>query len=311
MKPLLFTVLIASALAGCAEQAVDDPAGEAEAPETDDPGDPTTFAEGFSSPESVLHDPEQDVYFVSNINGDPTGTDDNGYISRIRAADHGIEPRWIDGARADVTLHAPKGMALVGDELWVADIDTVRRFDRRTGEERAPVAVPGPLFLNDLAAGADGEVFASDTGLAGNAEGFEASSMDAIYRVSEGGAERIATGSDLNRPNGLVVVDSSPWVVTFGANELYRIDGGAKTDVRRLPMGSLDGLVRLADGTFLVSSWDANGIYRGRESGSFELVIESTNSPADIGFDAERNLVLVPNLNENTVRLRPLGEAGR
>src|SRR5712691_6603509 len=28
---------------------------------------------GFSTPESVLHDSAQDIYFVSNINGAPTG----------------------------------------------------------------------------------------------------------------------------------------------------------------------------------------------------------------------------------------------
>src|SRR5256886_1138508 len=40
--------------------------------------------EGFLTPESVLHDPAQDIYFVSNINGGPTAKDNNGFISRVR-----------------------------------------------------------------------------------------------------------------------------------------------------------------------------------------------------------------------------------
>src|SRR2546430_5291507 len=40
--------------------------------------------EGFLTPESVLHDPAQDIYFVSNINGGPTTKDNNGFISRVR-----------------------------------------------------------------------------------------------------------------------------------------------------------------------------------------------------------------------------------
>src|SRR5216684_5633777 len=40
--------------------------------------------EGFLTPESVLHDPVQDIYFVSNINGGPTTKDNNGFISRVR-----------------------------------------------------------------------------------------------------------------------------------------------------------------------------------------------------------------------------------
>src|SRR5690606_33954138 len=39
---------------------------------------------GFKTPESVLHDPAQDGYFASNINGKPTDTDGNGCISKLR-----------------------------------------------------------------------------------------------------------------------------------------------------------------------------------------------------------------------------------
>ena len=35
---------------------------------------------GFMTPESVLHDAEQDIYLVANINGDPLGVDGNGFI---------------------------------------------------------------------------------------------------------------------------------------------------------------------------------------------------------------------------------------
>src|SRR2546428_631945 len=40
--------------------------------------------EGFLTPESVLHDPAQDIYFVSNINGGPTTKDNNRVISPVR-----------------------------------------------------------------------------------------------------------------------------------------------------------------------------------------------------------------------------------
>ena len=70
---------------------------------------------GFSTPESVIHDPLTDRYLVSNINGSPLETDDNGFISLV--ADDGtvLNLKWIDGATDSVTLNAPKGMAVVGD----------------------------------------------------------------------------------------------------------------------------------------------------------------------------------------------------
>ncbi len=36
------------------------------------------FAEGLSTPESVLYDAENDVYLVSNINDTPLAKDNNG-----------------------------------------------------------------------------------------------------------------------------------------------------------------------------------------------------------------------------------------
>src|SRR5690606_17683205 len=45
---------------------------------------------GLLGPEGVRYDPEQDVYFVSNFNGEVSG-DANGFISRVAAADGTIE----------------------------------------------------------------------------------------------------------------------------------------------------------------------------------------------------------------------------
>src|SRR5687767_10209744 len=39
---------------------------------------------GLSGPEAVRYDPDQDVYFVSNFNGEPAA-DTNGFITRARA----------------------------------------------------------------------------------------------------------------------------------------------------------------------------------------------------------------------------------
>src|SRR2546428_4593968 len=76
--------------------------------------------EGFLTPESVLHDSVQDIYFVSNINGSPTAKDNNGFISRVKP-DGAVENlKFIEGGRSGITLNAPKGLALAGDTLWVA-----------------------------------------------------------------------------------------------------------------------------------------------------------------------------------------------
>src|SRR5258706_1364793 len=119
---------------------------------------------GFSTPESVMHDSTQDIYFVSNINGSPTAKDNNGFISRLRP-DGAIENlKFIEGGRAGVTLNAPKGLAVVRDTLWVADIDAVRAFNARTGAplDSFKLDSAGAVFLNDLTI-ASGAIYITDT----------------------------------------------------------------------------------------------------------------------------------------------------
>jgi sugar lactone lactonase YvrE len=261
---------------------------------------------GFQTPESILYDPDQDVYFVSNINGQPLAADDNGFISRINAETMQVDARWIDGAKPEVTLNAPKGMAIAGDTLYVADITVVRKFDRKSGAPKGEVAIAGATFLNDLASEGT-SVYVSDSGLKAGAGGnFEPTGTDAIWKITAGKAEKVASGDDLKRPNGVEVVNGALWVVSFGANELYQLDHGKKTKVTTLPKGSLDGLVHMADGSFLVSSWDGKAVYRGKPGGAFQAVLENVNAPADIGYDSKRHRLLVPHFMDNVVTIHEL-----
>jgi sugar lactone lactonase YvrE len=261
------------------------------------PPKPTELTEGLQTPESVVYDAEQDVYFISNINGNPLGTDDNGYISRVNAETMQSEGKWIDASKAEVTLNAPKGMAIAGDDLWVSDITTVRRFDRKTGAPKGEVAIKGATFLNDVAS--DGAtVYVSDSGL--NAE-FKSTGTDAIWKIENNKATKLASGKDLKGPNGVAVVGGKVWVVSFSANELYAIDKGKKANVVTLPNGGLDGLVALPDGTLAISSWNAKAVYRGSPSGPFTALVENIDSPADLGYDSKRHRLLVPHFMENKV----------
>jgi sugar lactone lactonase YvrE len=303
----VFSILaLVALLAACArepEPAVD---AASPAPEAAEAPVPEPIAEGLQTPESVLYDPDRDVYYVSNINGSPLEADGNGFISRVNAASGEIEIKWIDGSADGVRLDAPKGMGIVGDELWVTDITTVRRFERVSGAPRGEIQIAGTSFLNDIAVSGE-TAWVSDTGFRAGEGGFEPSGTDAIYRIERSGAvERIAFGEMLGKPNGLAADGGSLWVVTFGADELYQLSEGEKTIAAKLPQGSLDGLVQLPDGDFLVSSWEGSAVYRGRPGGAFTPLVENIDAPADIGFDTKRNLVLVPHFNENRVSFHRL-----
>lgn len=261
--------------------------------------------EGLRTPESVLHDPEADVYLVSNINGEPLGRDDNGFISRV-SPDGSVEQlKWVDGEADEVTLHAPKGMALKGDTLFVADIDTVRAFHRSSGEPLGAIGIPGADFLNDLTVGEEA-VYVSDTGVDAS---FSATGNAAIYRIGGGGIERVAAGDELSGPNGIFVVGEDLWVVSFGSDEVRRIplgEGGTGEVVATLPGGQLDGLVVLHDGAMLVSSWETSTVYWVGPDREARAIAEGVPSPADIGYDNQRRRVLIPLFTEDRLEFQPM-----
>ena len=261
----------------------------------------------MSTPESALHDPEADVYLVSNINGGPGDRDDNGFISRVSPDGQVLDLKWIDGADPGVTLHAPKGSAVYGDRFYVADIDVVRRFDRTSGAPLGAWAVPNAGFLNDVAVGADGTVYVTDTGIAITAQGFAPTGTAAIYRFdADGEARAIAQGDALALPNGIIDTPQGLVMVPVGGNTVVGVaPDGELTVVAELPQGQLDGVVALEDGSLVVSSFGANAIYHVSSSGAVTEIISDTPA-ADIGFDVGRSRVLIPQLDSNRLLIYPV-----
>lgn len=278
--PLFWLALGAMVFAGCAKE-----------------------PEGLDTPESALHDLQADVYLVSNIQGLPVAKDGNGYIARL-APDGGMQRYWIQGGRDGVTLHAPKGMALVGDVLWVADIDTLRRFDRTTGKPLGDVGIPGATFLNDVSAAPDGTVYCTDSGLDAS---FGPTGTDAIWKVGKDNQPvAFARGAELGQPNGLVALSTGVYYVSWRDGTFCLVDGtGFRTVLATAPQAQLDGLVRL-DSTppsWLATSWLGSCVYRFDVQGGCTPLGIRLEQPADLGYDAKRRRLLVPLFGQNRLEL--------
>jgi len=259
-----------------------------------------TFAGPFATPESVLYDALRDRYLVSNINGNPTAADNNGYISVLSPNGMVIDARWIHGGKSGVALDAPKGLAISGDTLFVSDITKVRMFDISTGAPKGDITIAGSTFLNDVAADSAGRVFVTDSGLTAD---FKPSGSDAVWMIEQGKPKSIAKSPTLSGPNGIAVDGSSLIVATFRSHDIFRLTlDGQRTDTSAVPTGGLDGLI-VANGHVYVSSWEGQAILKGTIGGTFTPVITRIEAPADIGFDSKRNRLLVPRFNANSIEI--------
>lgn len=262
---------------------------------------------GLQTPESVLYDATGDVYLVANINGNPADRDGNGFISRISPNGRTVTLKWIDGTKSGVTLNAPKGMAIARGTLYVADITAVRMFDRRTGRFKGSIDIPGATFVNDLAAGPDGSVYVTDSGMKPD---FSPSGTDAVYRIMlDGKIDTVAKRTQLKHPNGVTVrPDGKLAIVNFDKPGLVVILGlnGQVLSTWTMPAGQLDGVEALPDGSLLVSSWESSTVYRVTSNGTATAVVENAPSPADFGYDRKRNRILIPLFTKNQVAIHSL-----
>jgi len=275
----------------------------------------TFTVSGFSTPESVIHDTIQDIYFVSNVGPGYAGAlDGNGFISRVSPNGTILQLAWVAG------LNGPKGLWLFGDGLYVADVNTLRIFNRFTGATTATIPIPNPfaqaLFLNDVVVANDGTAFITDNVNSG------------IFQVTpQGRPSLLASGPALGGPNGIQVQGANISWVTFFSNRVLRTNPSANVftqitlptvDVSQagLPPGALllDGYIRLQDGRVLLSSWVTGNVSLISTSGNVTTVAHVPSlfdasgpaGPADINVDLTRGRVLIPLFNFGQLLIVPL-----
>jgi hypothetical protein len=264
---------------------------------------PIATVSNLAGSEALSFDPAHDVYFVSNVNGDPGVKDGNGFITRITADGVVDSLHFIQGGRGGVSLSAPMGSRVQGDTLWVLDIDALRGFNTGTGAPVASIDLSPvhPLFLNDVTIGPDGDFYITDTGVAKTHTG-----PDRIYHIDRKRNVTVALESAaLSMPDGIGWDGNGKRLILapFGGNSIQSWQAGqaAPTDVAP-GLSKFDGVEIQPNGQIVITSWNDSTVST-LEGNKLVSRVKLAIPPADASMDTKRNRIGVVSMMTDQFQL--------
>jgi sugar lactone lactonase YvrE len=254
---------------------------------------------GLLTPESAVQAADGKIY-VSEING--FGQDGDG---QIRVIDHGKSSVLTQG------LDDPKGLVIIGNDLYIADKSRVLRIALNQETASAEVFLAAtdfpkvPQFLNDLSADANGNLYISDSGdILGTGTG------GAIYKVTPQRKLSLLLDGNIDArilaPNGLLADAKGEHLllVDFTSGVLYNYNQVTKKlEELANGFGGGDGIVKQANGNIYVSDWKNGKVFRVDPQHKVSLIKEGYQSAADIALTQDDHHLLVPDMKAGKLEI--------
>lgn len=245
---------------------------------------------GLKTPESVVQAKDGRIY-VSEIN--EFGKDGDGQITMIDR--NGKTVVFATG------LDDPKGLVIIGKNLYAADKNKIIKIgpDGKTSVFVASDAFPStPIFLNDLEADPQGNLYVSDSGdILGKGGG------GAIYKINAQGQVTLLINDKqdarIKGPNGLLADDTGNFIleVDFVSGILYSLNTqtGQFTDIAE-GFGGGDGIVHHSNGMMYVSDWKNGKVFSVNTKGDVTVIKSGYQAAADIAITKDEAYLLVPDM---------------
>jgi hypothetical protein len=263
-----------------------------------------TLLSSFTHPESVGCDAKNKAIYVSEFGSKlaPLEKDGAGHISKWSLDGKLIEKNFLPGDKGE-KLNKPKGIWVQGNRLWTTDIDSAWVFDLKSKKGRR-VAIPGIQFANDPAVRGKALYVTDNRG----DQLFRIEPADFLNMKGEPKITPVFKDAKVN-PNGIWPAKGGLIVVGFLAPDqpraIYRIGKGGKPAALSDPIGRLDGVYELKDGSLLVTDWNSGSLFQWSKKLGMHKLAEGFKGPADFCAIAKGKGVTayVPDLVQSQVRI--------
>lgn len=262
-------------------------------------------ASNFQNPYGVVVDLKTNFIYVSNVNGDLNSRDGDGFISRLKGDGTVDQFRFIDGAKKDITLHAPKGMAIISSALYVADIDKLRVFDVDQAKHVYDInfgELPVQHFY-DVTVGPDGALYVTDG--PGNA----------IYRVDAARRHEVTlftSGPKLGQPHGLCWLSARQIFVVAGwsTGQVTALDRkGQRQPIPSIFLRTLGGIAADDFGNAYVASTALRAVFRIAPNFALFDFLLGQESPMGVAYHVAEKSLIVASFDTGTVQSFPVEAA--
>lgn len=259
---------------------------------------------GFIHPESVGCDARGKALYVSEFGSKlaPLEKDGAGYISKWSLDGKLVEKNFLPGEKGE-KLNKPKGIWVQGNRLWTTDIDAVWVFDLKSKKGRR-LAIPGIKFANDPAV-RGGTLYVTDN--AGD-QLFKVEPADFLDMKGEPKVATVFKDAKAN-PNGIWPGKRGLLVVGFTAPDqprgIYQLGKDGQPKAISDPIGRLDGVYELKDGSLLVTDWITGTLFQWSKKMGMKKLAEGFKGPADFCVIARGKglTAYVPDLVQSQVRI--------
>ncbi len=256
----------------------------------------------YDAPDQVVWHAPSRTWFVSNLGGGISLDKDNyGWITRTDEKGNIIAPFWIGKEEG---MHAPSGMTITNDFLYVVDRDGVYEIDIASQKIASFYPIPDGEFLNDIARSSNGDLYVSD--FFGNK----------IYIIpADSKKPEIWLASDrLEAPDGLYIEQDILIVASWGIlsepgtfntsklGDLLSIDLRTKKITPLVKeVGNLEGITK-AGPYYYITDWAAGKLLKVHPTEKTVVdFISGLSQPSDPNYSKELKILGFPQHGTNQV----------